>query len=47
MMKQLGLVFTIVFATVAMASVTLDSTAVYAVQGQRSNFDDDSKPLPL
>ena len=46
-MKQLGLVFTIVFATVAMASVTLDSTAVYAVQGQRSNVADDSKPLPL
>ena len=46
-MKQLGLVLTIVFATTVMASVTLDSTAVYAGQGQRSNAADDPKPLPL
>ena len=46
-MKQLGLVLTTVFATIAMASVTLDSTAVYAGQGQRSNVADDPKPLPL
>ncbi len=46
-MKQLRLILTLVVAAVVMASVTLDSTVLYAGQGQQGNGDNDRKPLPL